>query len=108
MSWIHLEDAASLLVAILENEKYEGALNATSPIPVTNREFTETLATALKRPALLPAPKFMLKLVMRGLSDVALQSQRCQPLVAESLNFPFAFRDIRSAIDDLLAKEKSS
>ncbi len=107
MSWIHLDDAASLLCAAVENPAFSGAVNATAPEPVTNLGFTTSLASALRRPALFPAPAFALRLVLRDLSAVALQSQRCQPSAATSNGFSFAFRDIRSAIGDLLAKEKS-
>jgi uncharacterized protein (TIGR01777 family) len=61
MSWIHTDDLLRLLLFAIENQKVTGALNGSSPRPVTNAEFTRTLAAALRRPAILPIPKIALK-----------------------------------------------
>ena len=55
MSWIHLQDLAGLFQYALENPVH-GVLNGTAPNPVTNAEFTKTLAAALHRPAMFPVP----------------------------------------------------
>ena len=44
MSWIHLRDLAGMLVYALENDSVIGPINAVSPNPVTNRDFTQKLA----------------------------------------------------------------
>jgi uncharacterized protein (TIGR01777 family) len=62
MSWITLEDLVSALIFALERNDLEGPVNFVSPTPVTNADFTATLGRVLKRPALLPVPKFALRL----------------------------------------------
>jgi uncharacterized protein (TIGR01777 family) len=62
MSWITLEDLVSALVFALQRDELEGPVNFVSPTPVTNADFTATLGRVLKRPALIPVPKFALRL----------------------------------------------
>ena len=62
MPWIHVADEVRVLQWALDTESASGAYNATSPNPVTNREFSKTLARVLGRPALLPVPKAALRL----------------------------------------------
>jgi len=62
MSWITLEDLVSALVFALEHDTLEGPVNFVSPTPVTNADFTATLARVLKRPAIFPVPKLALRL----------------------------------------------
>ena len=57
MSWIHIEDMTGLILYAAENKNMHGPYNAVSPQPVTNSEFTKTLAAALHRPAFLPTCK---------------------------------------------------
>ncbi len=62
MSWITLNDVVAALVFALEREDLEGPVNLVAPTPVTNAEFTSTLGRVLKRPTVLPVPKFALRL----------------------------------------------
>jgi uncharacterized protein (TIGR01777 family) len=62
MSWITLEDLVSALVFTLERDDVKGPVNCVSPTPVTNADFTATLGRVLKRPTVLPVPKFALRL----------------------------------------------
>ena len=62
MSWIALEDLVSALIFALGREDLEGPVNFVSPTPVTNADFSATLGRVLHRPALLPVPKFALRL----------------------------------------------
>ncbi len=77
MSWIHLDDLCRLFIQALEDEQCQGVYNAVAPNPVTNQEFTETLAEVLHRPLVLPkVPEFGLKLMMGEMSEIVLASQR--------------------------------
>lgn len=62
MSWIGLDDLVSALLFAAKSDSLRGAVNLVSPDPVTNAEFTSTLGRVLKRPAVLPVPKFALRL----------------------------------------------
>ena len=58
MSWIHIDDEVALLLWALDNDSVTGVINATAPNPVTNRELSQALGTALHRPTLFPVPSW--------------------------------------------------
>lgn len=93
MSWVSLTDTVGALEFLLSNEGLRGPFNLTAPEPVTNAEFARTLGKALRRPALLPAPAFALRLLLgREKADALLLSgQRVLP--RRLLEAGFVFRD---------------
>jgi len=103
MSWISLDDTVAILRLALENEHIRGPINVVSPQPVTNAEFTEVLATALHRPALFPAPAFVLRLILGEMADaLLLSSQRVFPAQLQKFNYVFLHPDLRPALAALL------
>ena len=76
MSWIHINDFIDMIVYSIENPSIKGIVNAVSPKPVKNIEFTKTLGRLVKRPTILPVPGIALKVVLRDLSDLLLYSQK--------------------------------
>jgi hypothetical protein len=103
MSWITLDDAVAILRLALENANITGPLNAISPQPVTNADFTKLLAAALHRPALFPAPAFALRLLLGEMADnLLLSSQRALPAQLQKLNFQFAHPDLSTALSAIL------
>lgn len=103
MAWVHIDDVVDLIVFALNFAAIRGAVNATAPHPVTNEEFTEQLAIALHRPAILPVPAFALKLALGEMSEMVLASQRVLPTVAKSAGFRFQYPELRPALENLLA-----
>lgn len=101
MPWIHVDDWTTLLAWLIGNDQASGAFNASAPEPVTNREFTRTLARVLKRPALVTAPAFVLQLALGELASVLLTGQRALPACAEQLGFRFSFRSLEPALRSL-------
>ena len=102
-SWIHVEDAASLLVFAMENLDAKGAINGVAPWPVRNADFTRVFGKVLHRPTVAPAPAFALKLLLRGFARELLDSRRVLPVVASSLGFPFRFPELEPALRDVVA-----
>ena len=103
MPWIHLADLAEMFQFAVEND-VRGPLNGVAPIPVTNADFTQTLARTLHRPAILPVPSFGLKLLFGEMSEILLGSQRAQPAAAEAAGFKFRFPELGGAWQDLLGQ----
>jgi hypothetical protein len=101
MPWIHVDDVAATFVHAAENQ-ISGVWNATSPNPVTNREFTRELAGALHRPALFPVPSLALKLAFGEFGQHMVDSARVVPEAALKDGFVFAFPDLRTALADLV------
>jgi uncharacterized protein (TIGR01777 family) len=62
--WIHVEDLASMMLWAIENESVSGPVNGAAPNPVRNSEMTQAIAKAVGRFALIPAPKFALRLAL--------------------------------------------
>ncbi|MDB4878232.1 MAG: hypothetical protein JWM41_4678 [Gemmatimonadetes bacterium] len=80
MSWISLTDHIEATASLLRNDSAAGAYNLVGPNPVTNAEFTRTLANVLRRPAALTVPRFALALALGEMADeTVLASQRVRP-----------------------------
>lgn len=90
MSCIHVDDVAGMILWALENNAVRGPLNAVNPDPVRNSDFTQILARALHRPALLPSPAFALKLSLGELSHLMLDSSRVRPAKALALGYGYS------------------
>jgi uncharacterized protein (TIGR01777 family) len=100
-SWIHQDDLVALIIYALKNEQITGVLNGTAPQPVTNADFTDAFAKAIKRPAFLPVPAAALILVFGEAATVLLDGQRVLPHKAEINKFPFKYPDIGTALGQI-------
>ncbi|MFC1556408.1 TIGR01777 family oxidoreductase [candidate division KSB1 bacterium] len=103
MSWIHIDDLLRVIIFALGNP-IEGAFNAVSPNPVTNREFTAALGTVLGKPAVFTVPGFLLRLRYGEMSDLLIKSQHVLPKRLSGTGFEFTFSDINAALEHLLKK----
>jgi uncharacterized protein (TIGR01777 family) len=90
MSWIGVGDLVAAVLFVLDSTSVAGAVNFTSPQPVTNAGFTRALARQLHRPAVLPAPAFALRLALGTMADEALLSS-ARALPRKLLNAGFRF-----------------
>lgn len=98
MSWVHRLDWLEMVRWIVETPGIVGPVNVTAPHPVTSREFAGALGRSLRRPALLPAPRFAMRLVMGEVVETALASQRAVPGVALSHGYHFRYPEIDIAL----------
>ena len=98
MSLIHVDDVAGMALWAIENQTLRGPLNAVMPQPVTNAVFTREVARSVHRPALFPAPSFILRLVLGKMSSMLLNSARVLPAVADRERYNFVFRNLSSAL----------
>jgi uncharacterized protein (TIGR01777 family) len=101
MSCVHVDDIAGLALWALETEAISGPLNGVMPQAVTNADFTRTLARAVHRPAILPAPAFFLRAVLGDMSSLLLDSSRVRPAVAEKCGYRYEFADVADALDEV-------
>jgi len=103
MSWITLDDLVEALLFVMENPAISGPVNFVAPEPVTNREFTRTLASALHRPAFFPVPSLLLKaLPGRMAEETLLASARVEPAKLKRAGYTFKHSDLESALGHLL------
>jgi uncharacterized protein len=103
MSWIALEDVVGIIRYAMQHDGLRGPVNAVSPNPVTNREFTRAIAATLHRPALFPAPRFALHLALGEMADALLfSSQRVAPQKLLTNKYPFRYSELRQALAEIL------
>jgi len=113
-SWIHIDDFVTALQHIVDHARggasaglLSGPINMTSPNPVTNIEFTRTLARVLKRPAVLPVPAFAARLAFGEFAQEGLlSSARVQPKKLLESGFQFQYPALEMALSELMAKRK--
>ena len=102
--WIHRDDWVALVSFAIQSPAVSGAVNATAPHPVTNREFANALGRAMHRPAIVPAPAFALRLLLGEMADALLLSgQRALPTQAERAGFKFTYKNLPVALAQLFA-----
>jgi uncharacterized protein len=105
MSWIDMQDMVGGIHHILKTDLLHGPVNMTAPRPVTNLEFTKTLANVLARPAIFPMPKFAVKLAFGEMGEtVLLGSQRVEPTQLIMSGYPFRFSDLQLSLEGLLRR----
>jgi len=104
MSWIALADYVEAIGFLIRRVEISGRVNLTAPNPVTNAEFTRTLARVLQRPAIIPVPRFALKLLMGEMIEgTALASQRVRPRQLLDSGFEFGLPTLEAALRSTLS-----
>lgn len=104
MSWISLPDAAGVVSHALANESLQGPVNVVSPDSATNAEFTKAMGKALHRPAFMPVPAFVVRLLFGEMADAALlASTRAQPKKLAASDYRFLHPELEPALKELLA-----
>jgi uncharacterized protein len=100
--WIHMHDLLSAYQWVIEHSEVSGPVNFCAPQPIRNRELAKKLGTALNRPAFMPAPAFMIKLLLGEFGKSLLNSQRAVPDKLEKFGFKFKYADMDSALGDIV------
>jgi uncharacterized protein len=108
MSWIELEDLVGIIRYSLETEALEGPVNAVSPSPVTNSEYTKTLGRVLSRPTVLPVPAVGARLAFGKMADeLLLASIRVEPKALLESGFEFQQPRLEGALRRALERGKA-
>lgn len=100
--WIHIADAVGLIIFALENNQVQGPLNGTAPDTVRSRDFAQTLAQAVGKPARMATPGFLLRMWLGVTADTIIYGRRVLPQKALALGYQFQFATLASALRDLL------
>jgi uncharacterized protein (TIGR01777 family) len=101
-SWIHIDDLVAVYRTAIQDQTLVGAINATSPDPVTNREFTMALARQLHRPAIFRIPFWVLKFLLGEFARAITASSRVAPKVLVDKGFQFTFPTIIKALSSII------
>jgi uncharacterized protein (TIGR01777 family) len=102
MSWIHHDDMTGILLLALDNPSATGAINATAPNPVTNRDFAKALGRAMHRPSFMPTPRFVLRTALGEVAEVITTGQRVLPRRAPAFGYTFKYPQIDAALAEIM------
>jgi|HubBroStandDraft_3_1064219.scaffolds.fasta_scaffold03454_4 uncharacterized protein (TIGR01777 family) len=102
ISWIHTDDLVGIVLAAIDSDRWQGAVNATAPEPQRNRDFSKALGRALKRPSLLPVPAAALRLIYGEMAEIVTSGARVLPAKALVLGYDFRHPRLDSALRDAL------
>lgn len=103
MSWIDVQDMVGGIHHVMNTDLLYGPVNFVAPRPVTNEEFTKTLAGVLSRPAIFPVPEFAVRLLFGEMGEtLLLGSQRVEPARLVASGYPFRFATLRASLENLL------
>lgn len=107
-SWIYHDDLLNLIAACLEDPRYCGVYNATSPQPVRQQDFAKALATVLHVPSFLSTPGWGLRMLLGQMAEeLLIRGQRVLPARLSAEQFAFQCPDLSSALDAALARQSS-
>ncbi len=104
IAWVHRDDLVGMMLAALEDERWSGAINATAPEPVSNREFSRALGHALGRPALLPVPGAALRLLYGEMAEIVTGGARVVPAKPLVLGYTFGHPHLDEALTAALGR----
>jgi len=103
MSWIHLDDLIGIILYCITHDNLTGAINGTSPNPVTNQVFSKTLGAVLNRPTIFPIPRIMVKLLMGQMGEeLLLSGKRIMPVKVSAAGYNFQYKTLKGALKNLL------
>ncbi|MEC7986495.1 MAG: TIGR01777 family oxidoreductase [Myxococcota bacterium] len=103
MSWISLDDMVYLLYFLMQSKDARGVFNATAPHPVQNQDFGKTLGKSLHRPAFMPLPAFMVRVILGEMGDaLLLTSAKVLPQKPLSLGYEFSHPTLTSCFSAFL------
>lgn len=107
MSWVSLDDLADVYLRAIVDPEFSGIVNATSPEPVTNAEFTRVLGSVLRRPTVVPVPGWAPGLLLgaRGSDELALADQKVLPTALTGSGHAFRHPSLRAALEHELGAE---
>lgn len=102
--WIHMADIIGAIGFLVDRDDLDGPFNFTAPEPVRNGRFAKLLGQVLKRPAVMPAPAFAIRLIMGEMGGAILNGQRAVPDRLKQAGYRFRFPDAGQALSDLYGR----
>jgi len=103
-SWVHIKDLSEAFAFLMKHPEISGPVNLCSPNPVRNKDLAKALGKVLHRPSFMPAPGFMVKLVLGEFGSVILEGQRVIPRRLLDSGFAFQYPDIDKALQGIVGQ----
>jgi uncharacterized protein (TIGR01777 family) len=109
LGWITPDDLSGLILAAMGDPRWSGPVNAVAPEVLRQREFARMLGKVLRRPAVLPAPAWALRLAVGEMAnELLLGSARVEPARALALGFAFRHGSLLPALTHMLGRTIST
>ena len=103
-SWIHIKDLSEAFAFLMKHPEISGPVNVCSPNPVRNKDLARALGKALHKPSFMPAPGFLIKLVLGEFGSVILEGQKVIPKKLLENGFVFQYADIHKALQGIVGQ----
>jgi uncharacterized protein (TIGR01777 family) len=105
-SWIHIDDLIAVFMNSITNKNYIGPYNAVAPINNTYLEFNRKIAEVLQKKVItIKIPTFMLRLIFGELTETLTNGNQIAVEKLSNNGFNFKFKDLDSALSNLLIKK---
>lgn len=101
-SWVHMQDLIEAFIFLLGKKEISGPVNLCSPEPVRNKELGAAIGRILHRPSFMPAPGFMIKLILGEFGSVLLEGQRVIPRKLLDAGYQFRYPGIDEALKNIV------
>ncbi|KUO64510.1 MAG: epimerase [Gracilibacter sp. BRH_c7a] len=107
ISWIHINDLTRMIRFVIEHQELIGPINMTAPQPVTMGDFCSVLGEVMHKPCWLPVPEILLKIALGQMAEMLVYGQRVSPKKIRDAGFEFRFKELKSALEEVIVKERS-
>jgi uncharacterized protein (TIGR01777 family) len=104
-SWVHIKDLSEAVAFLTKHPEISGPVNICAPNPVRNRDLAKAIGKALHRPSFMPAPGFIVKLVLGEFGSVIIKGQRVIPKRLLDSGFTFQYPDIDKALQGIVGRQ---
>ena len=105
-SWVHIDDVINAILDAISKPSYNGTYNLVAPQLIEQKRFAQSYAASLKRPAILPTPKWMLEMIFGEMATLLTEGPKIVPQKLEKQGFEFSFKDIDEALLEIENRRK--
>lgn len=103
--WVHIDDVVGALLFLLGNAEVKGPVNLVAPEIHTNHSFAQTLGKVLHKPAGLPVPGFVLRLMLGESASLVTEGQKVSSEKLQALGYTYLYAEAEKAISSLVSDE---
>ncbi|MFK7974100.1 MAG: TIGR01777 family oxidoreductase [Rickettsiaceae bacterium] len=104
-SWVHIGDVIGVFDFLINNKKQKGVFNLTSPDPISNCKFTQTLGKIVNRPTIFTIPKFVIDLLFGEMGNsLLLSGSAVYPDKLLRCGYKFQHKSLDKALENIVQK----
>lgn len=101
-SWVHMHDLAEAFIFLLSHKNISGPVNICSPNSLRNKDLGDAIGKVLHRPSFMPAPGFLIRLILGEFGGVLLKGQHVIPQRLIEAGFKFSYPNIEEALKNII------